>query len=104
MTANDEDIDELIQSHLERNFYFLFIDWPNRPVPKYSWLDREGRVIDMESMSLDHLKASSKTVENALDRLLSFPRPPEEVVQYIEPHARTKLQELKETFQNNITF
>ena len=102
MRHTDDEIRDLVQFHLEHGFYFLFIDWPDNPVPDYTWMDREGNIRFMDSMGLDHLKASSKLIENALRRLLSAPTPPDEVVAALEPYARAKLRELKETLREKV--
>lgn len=102
MSLSNDEVERLVLSYLNYDFYFLFIEWPDNPVPEYLWMDRNGDIKSMDSMGLDHLKASSRLVENSLQRISSPPTPPKEVVSILEPSAKAKLKELQETFREKV--
>ena len=106
MTQSDEEFESAVQYELEHRLYFLFIEWPDNPVPEWHWMDREGNIKVMDSMGLDHLKASSRLVENALESFLkarSGPKStPTRVTNALEPLVRSKLQELKSTLREKV--
>jgi hypothetical protein len=54
----NETTKSLVQFELKNRFYYLFIEWPDNPVPPNMWRDREEELHFMSDMGLDHLKAS----------------------------------------------
>ncbi|MEA9772615.1 hypothetical protein VDF71_15260 [Xanthomonas campestris pv. raphani] len=108
MRRSGEEFERKVHFELEHGLYFLFIEWPDNPVSKWHWLDREGKIMVMDSMGLDHLKASSRLVENSLESFLlrrSGPkRSQTEVTKALEPLIREKLEELKATLRKKIDF
>ena len=85
---------------LEHRLYFLYIDWPDNPVPAHHWMTRDGEVVAMESMSLDHLKASATLAQNALDGFVHDRRSggggASTVIEALRPIAKRKIAELRE--------
>jgi hypothetical protein len=106
MTQSDEEFESIVQFELEKRLYFLFIRWPDNPVPEWHWMDREGKIFSMDSMGLDHLRASSRLVKNSLESFLSTRSGPKgsptRVTETLEPLIRAKLQELKTTLREKL--
>jgi len=96
-----EATESIVQFELEHRFYYLFIEWPDNPVPPHLWRDREEELHFMSAMGLDHLKASIRRVEKDLKEFLQQRggRGHEEAVSILEPAASTKLKELKSAFR-----
>jgi hypothetical protein len=98
----DDSIESIVRFELENRFYYLFIEWPENPVPPDLWKDREEKLQTMTAMSLDHLKASIRLVEKDLKEFLQQrggSRGHKEAVNILELAASTKLKELKSTFR-----
>jgi hypothetical protein len=98
----NEPTESVVQFELKNRFYYLFIEWPDNPVPLNLWRDREGKIHYMSSMGLDHLKASIRLVEKDLKEFLKQrggPRAHTAAVSILEPAAKTKLEELKAAFR-----
>ena len=97
----NEATESMVQFELQHRFYYLFIEWPDNPVPPNLWRDREEKLHYMSAMGLDHLKASIRLVEKDLKEFLKQRggRGHEEAVAILEPAANTKLEELKSAFR-----
>ena len=98
----DADSESVVQFELENRFYYLFIKWPNNPVPSSMWRDREENLHFLSAMTLDHLKASIRLVEKDLREFIQLrghPRRETEVVSVLAPVARAKLAEMKAAFR-----
>lgn len=100
----DEETESLVRFELENRFYYLFIEWPNNPVPPNLWRDRNGKLLYLAEMGLDHLKASVRRMEKDLEDFLrqrGHPRRTTDIVSILEPPARAKLEELKAEFREH---
>jgi hypothetical protein len=98
----NETTKSLVQFELKNRFYYLFIEWPDNPVPPNMWRDREEELHFMSDMGLDHLKASIRLVEKDLKEFLKQrggPRGHTEMVSILEPAAGAKLEELRGAFR-----
>lgn len=94
----------MINNCIANTFYFL--EFP-REIQAYWWKDRNGKLIRMSDMSLDHLNASTKMVKNSIDGLRKFPpSSSKENMAAIEKAillpAERKLYELNESMKKRI--
>lgn len=105
MSLNAEE-EAVIKFELEQRLYFIFVSWPDNPVPPHWWRDREGHLMPMASMGLDHLKASIRRAEKDLKEFLrdrSGPRSaPTNVTRALEPIIRKKIAELNDEFREKV--
>jgi hypothetical protein len=98
----DEDTESVVHFELENRFYYLFIKWPDEPVPSNMWRDREEKLHYLSAMTLDHLKASIGRVEKGLKEFIQsrgHPRRETEIVSILAPMVRAKLEEMKTAFR-----
>jgi hypothetical protein len=98
----DEETESLVRFELENRFYYLFMEWPCKPVPPNLWRDGDGKLHYLSEMGLDHLKASVRRIEKDLKEFIrqrGHPRRTTEIVSILEPLARAKLEEVKAQFR-----
>ncbi|MDF4588151.1 hypothetical protein P3439_23160 [Vibrio parahaemolyticus] len=87
-------VEEVLEFELKHEFHFVEV--PDN-VPEFIWKNANGEFIFMDSMGLDHLKASIGKVNRAITYLDNSNRH-KEVKQALLPPAKVKLQELKDMF------
>jgi len=93
-----DQIRERIAFEIKHRFYY--IDYPNG-VPQYLWKDGNGDYKDMESMGLDHLKASIKRLKKDKASFLEAYRLDMNgpaLTEALIPLVDNKLNELQEAF------
>ena len=88
-------IEENIAFEIEHRFYY--IEYPDG-VGENLWKDREGNILFIDDMGLDHLKASIRLIEKNITAFNKhwegFSNGPE-VIKELLPLAKAKLNELK---------
>lgn len=102
MKATKEQVDNIL-FHISKRFYY--IEYP-RPVDPYWWKDGDGKSHYMDDMSLDHLQASARKIENDIEFIRvrinpKDPNLPAYQIFLIEP-AKKKMLELNEVLRRRV--